>query len=814
MKTLARSAAIIFLGALLSSCTSGAGTAGPGPGAAGPGAPAPSAGGSVPGVPPTGTAPQAVVDDHWPRDVSSGGDHVTMYQPQVDSWDGSLLRAHAAVAVKTGDAKTPPTFGVVWLTVRTEVDRETRLVTLRNGLVTRADFPSAPGKADGYARTIEKAVLHETVMGLDRLEAALAIHEEARKGEAVPPRNSPPVIVFSTVPAILVSVDGSPAYRPVSGTRLERVINTHPLLLKAPAGAHYLHVFDGWMEAPALQGPWTVARETPSELATAMAAATASRSVDLLEGGDPKDAKSRPSLAKGPVPAIHVATTPTELIVTEGEPDYVPIPGTQLLYVKNTTGNVFKDLHDQMIYVLVSGRWFRAPAMRGPWAHVPGRELPADFVWIPDDSPKENVKASVPGTPQAREARIANGIPQTATVKRGEAKLKGPVIDGAPKPAPIPGTPLQYVVNSSTPIIVVDPHSYYALQNGVWFVGTSVAGPWVVATSVPAVIYAIPPSSPVHYVTYVRVYDWTSQVVYVGYTPGYYGTYVDPDGVVVYGTGYYYTPWIGTVWYGPPVTYGVAAAVAYTPWTGWAVGFGFGWAWGASTAGWAWGAYPWWGPMHGAAWGPYGAATWGPGGWAATTGNVYHHWGSTTAVTRSSAGFNAWTGNEWANHVGASYNSRTGTLAAGQRAGVGNVYTGNYAYGSRGAAVNTRTGAAASGSRVTVGNAYTGQSASASRAQVYNPRTGETSTWSAGHSGNDFYASHDGHVYQRDTSGDWQQHSGGGDGGWSHVHDSYSSRSLNDEWAGRFNGSERTNAFRSNFGEMGGRFGGGGFRRR
>src|SRR5262249_19159344 len=160
------------------------------------------------------------------------------------------------------------------------------------------------------------------------------------------------------------------------------------------------------------------------------------------------------------------------------------------------------------------------------------------------------------------------------------------------------------------------------------------------------------------------------------------------------------------------------------------------------------------------------------------------------------------------------YNSRTGTLAAGQRAAVGNVYTGNYAYGSRGAAVDTRTGATASGSRVTVGNAYTGQSASATRAQVYDPKTGQTSTWGVGHSGDAVYASHDGHVYQRDVNGDWQQHGGGGEGGWSHVRDSGATRSLDDEWAGRFNGSERMEAFRSNGGMGGGRFGGGGFRRR
>src|SRR5678815_5615193 len=103
----------------------------------------------------------------------------------------------------------------------------------------------------------------------------------------------------------------------------------------------------------------------------------------------------------------------------------------------------------------------------------------------------------------------------------------------------IEGTPLQFVANSATPIIKVDEKSWYACQNGVWYVATSVKGPWYVADSVPAVIYSIPSSSPMHYVTYVRVYDADSRVVYQGYTPGYLGTVVS-DGVVVYGTGYYY----------------------------------------------------------------------------------------------------------------------------------------------------------------------------------------------------------------------------------------------------------------------------------
>ena len=79
-----------------------------------------------------------------------------------------------------------------------------------------------------------------------------------------------------------------------------------------------------------------------------------------------------------------------------------------------------------------------------------------------------------------------------------------------------------------------------------------------------------PAFSPVYYVTYVRVYRATPTYVYVGYTPGYYGAVVAPGGVVVYGTGYYYSPWVGRYWYGYPVTYGMGVGMAWTPWTGWA----------------------------------------------------------------------------------------------------------------------------------------------------------------------------------------------------------------------------------------------------
>ena len=110
------------------------------------------------------------------------------------------------------------------------------------------------------------------------------------------------------------------------------------------------------------------------------------------------------------------------------------------------------------------------------------------------------------------------------------------------------------------------------------------------ATSVPAVVYSIPVSSPLHYVTFAQIYGSTADVVYVGYTPGYLGTEVCPDGVVVYGTGWYYPPYIGRQWIGWPCTYGFGVGFA----DNWEVGFGFGFGAGVWVGTWC---HPWWGPF-------------------------------------------------------------------------------------------------------------------------------------------------------------------------------------------------------------------------
>jgi hypothetical protein len=140
--------------------------------------------------------------------------------------------------------------------------------------------------------------------------------------------------------------------------------------------------------------------------------------------------------------------------------------------------------------------------------------------------------------------------------------------DGAPDFAPIEEISVEYAQNTSAAVFRYG-NLYYACDDGVWYVSSAATGPWHVATSVPDAIYKIPASNAHHNVTYVKVYDVTPQVVYVGYTPSYYGSYYY-HGAVVYGTGWHYHPWYGPYYYPRYPTWGFH--VTYNPWYGWGVG--------------------------------------------------------------------------------------------------------------------------------------------------------------------------------------------------------------------------------------------------
>lgn len=674
----------------------------------------------------TKDAPAAPIDARpFPREFTVRGTTFSVHQPQYESWEGNQLKGRFVMSVKTGtrsgpDGKAQDTsdYGVVQFQARTQVDKEARAVVLTDLQLPAASFPTATDKQANYLELAREQLKTRSTLtvSLDQLESAMAIAQvEARKPESLPVRNDPPDIIFSTAPAVLMLVDGQPALKPSGVAGVQRVINTRSLLLQKDN--RFYTVVDGhWASAPTLNGPWAPTSTVDPALTKAKDQAVASKQVDALDQAP--DALKQ-DYAAGRVPDIHVRTGPAELISVQGEPVFVEVPGTKLSYIDNTGADVFVDgAANNAWYVLVSGRWFTSPGSKGPWTYVPPSRLPADFAKIPPDSAKSGVLASIPNTPESRESLIANDIPQTATVNRAQAKLTVQY-DGAPQWQPIAGTQLQYAHNTAVPVIRVAMDSYYAVDKGIWFTSRSPEGPWEVATSVPAEIYAIPTSSPLHYVTYVRVYGQSGDEVYVGYTPGYYGTVVSDD-VVVYGTGYTCDPWVGAYWYGCPATYGMGVYFGWNPWVGWSFGWGYGWY-----GGW-YGPYnPWWGPWYGPAY------PWGWWGGGAAAWNVYGQWGNAAVRGTAGAWANPWTGNVGRAGRGGYYNEATGGRGVG-RAGVNtNIYTGTTRAGAQGIRYNPQTGRVVAGGGGVAVNPYTGRAAAGGQRTTVNTNTGRV-TQSAG----------------------------------------------------------------------------------
>lgn len=483
-------------------------------------------------------------DIGWPRTVQSNSETIEIYQPQVDKWEGGKLEARAAMVVTEKDGARA-IYGVVDFSARTTLDQSKRLVTLYDIEVTNANFPAAKGEEAAYGGRATKALAQwNLTIALDRLLADLAIvQSEAKTNDAL--GVSPPQIYVRTNPAVLVLIDGKPVLQKVSDTSLLRVINSPATIVLEPSSGRYFLEGDGyWMTASSLEGTWTRASSPPASV-------VAIEKAEAEPGGaNAANAAGSPS---GGAPEVIVSTEPAELIQLKGEAQFSPIKDTQLLYVTNTDDDLFMSVPQQHYYVLLSGRWFSAAKLEGPWEFVAGSTLPPDFARIPPGHSKGPVLASVPGTTQAQDAVVAAQVPQTATVDRKKAQFTS-TYDGDPQFKPIEGTDMMYAINSPNDVIFVG-GKYYAVSDGVWFVSERAQGPWAVADSVPPDVYSIPPSSPVYHVKYVYVYDSTPDFVYVGYLPGYFGAYVW-DGVVVYGTGFGYPCWCGNFWFGWPWTWG------------------------------------------------------------------------------------------------------------------------------------------------------------------------------------------------------------------------------------------------------------------
>ncbi|MFM9910668.1 MAG: hypothetical protein ACKVOW_15050, partial [Chitinophagaceae bacterium] len=493
----------------------------------------------------------------WPKTATAtDGSIIKMYEWQTESFSGNTLQARAAISVIEA-GKSDPTFGVAWLSATLESTNQGKVV--RSVQIKSIKLPgeSLQDKTSTIQVALEKEIPFWNIQFTnEQLNSSLKLNEQQNNLSRTID-NTPPEIIYSMQPAILVTIDGKPTLQQNTEWGVETVINSPFTIIKNRDGNFYLYGGKHWYKAPAATGPYNYSEQVPQNLTAIESAINESYRKNNTE-----EEKNNYTIS-----SIIVSTSPTELIQTEGEAKFAAVEGTSLLYVRNTDDDIFMDVNSQNYYVLLSGRWFKSKTLSGKWQFIEPDKLPNDFARIPPGSEKGEVLASVAGTNEAKEAIEDAEIPQTARVNRNNTSVDV-IYDGDPEFDDIDGTHLQYATNSPFSVLRYR-NRYYAVDNGVWFESRSARGPWFVSVERPYEVAYIAPRYPVYHVKYVYIYDIGSEYIYMGYTPGYLNNYICGP-TIVYGTGYNYRPWHRRYYYPRPCTWGYN--MRYSPWSGW--GFG------------------------------------------------------------------------------------------------------------------------------------------------------------------------------------------------------------------------------------------------
>ena len=185
----------------------------------------------------------------------------------------------------------------------------------------------------------------------------------------------------------------------VGDTGLELVGNANfPLFHDKKSGTYYLLTGDHRYSATKLAGPWSAIAELPA----------AFRGIPARGEFAPLAAVVATAPKAGAAPAIITTFKPAEIVVLDGKPQGREIAGTGgLESIVNTESPLFR--LDGSYYLLASGRWFSTKDLaRGPWKFT--MPLPDAFALIPEDDDAADVRASVPGTLEARRAVLEAGF--------------------------------------------------------------------------------------------------------------------------------------------------------------------------------------------------------------------------------------------------------------------------------------------------------------------------------------------------------------------------------------------------------------------
>ena len=204
--------------------------------------------------------------------------------------------------------------GTVTAEAQTKVSVSDRLVDFSAFTITDSNFPTLDkSEMQAIVAEITKAIPQgERVIALDRVLAGID------KSQIIPKNTGdlkadPPIVFYSTRPAVVVNINGAPIWDPIAGTDLDYAVNTNWDLFRQQ-GTDTLYLRDGtfWLKAATVGGPWTPAGTLPASF----------RQLPSNENwaADKSQIPGAP-IAADKAPTVFASSRPAELILLRGAPD-------------------------------------------------------------------------------------------------------------------------------------------------------------------------------------------------------------------------------------------------------------------------------------------------------------------------------------------------------------------------------------------------------------------------------------------------------------------------------------------------------------
>ena len=188
-------------------------------------------------------------------------------------------------------------------------------------------------------------------------------------------------------------------------------------------------------------------------------------------------------------PEIIFTTTPSVLILVDGEPIYEAIEKSNYEKVVNTPFFIVRDTKSKLHYMKGGEYWYSSNSSMGEWDHI--ENVPKKLEKIAEEAMGDIEEVANDAEDEG------DGIIPKIILRTTPAELLQS--DGDPDFSPIEGTSLLYMSNTADDILMdIETQQYYILVAGRWYSSSSISdGPWsfVNPDKIPARFAEIPTES-------------------------------------------------------------------------------------------------------------------------------------------------------------------------------------------------------------------------------------------------------------------------------------------------------------------------------